>query len=284
VTARTEIAAGGAKRASTAPMPGLVRASAARSVVELKSFFRNKQSLVFTLLFPVILLLVFGAIYSGKVKGTQTDVKLVFMAGIIAAGIMSTAFSGLAISLVIERDTGMIRRLGATPMPKAAYFIGKLVRVLLTTILETVLLIGIAVALYGLSLPTSPQRWGNLVWIILLGTICNALIGIAYTALIPNSRSATAIVIPVYMVLQFISGVFFPFNELPRWMQSVAALFPVKWMAQGFRSVFLPNSFTVVEPAHSWEIMRIALVLGIWAIAGAVLTGLTFRWRGPRIS
>lgn len=282
--AQATAAAGRTRSASDAPMPGLLRASAARSAVELKSFFRNKQSLVFTLLFPVILLLVFGAIFSGKLQGTQTDVKLVFMAGIIAAGILSTAFSGLAISIVIERDTGTIRRLGATPMPKVAYFIGKLVRVLITTLLETVLLIGVAVALYGLPLPTSPQRWVNLVWIVLLGSISCALIGIAYTALIPNSRSATPIVIPVYMVLQFISGVFFPFNELPRWMQDVAALFPVKWMAQGFRSVFLPDSFTVVEPAHSWEISRIALVLGLWAIAGAVLASVSFRWRGPRVN
>lgn len=265
-------------------IPGILRASAVRSSVELKAVFRNKQSLVFTLLFPVLLLLVFGAIYSGKVAGTNTDVKLVFMAGIIAAGVMSTAFSGLAISIAIERDTGTIRRLGATPMPKSAYFIGKLVRVLVTTILETVLLIGIAIALYGLKLPSTPERWTTLVWVILLGTIANALIAISYTTLIPNSRSATAIVIPVYMVLQFISGVFFPFNELPRWMQSVAALFPVKWMAQGFRSVFLPDSFTVVEPAHSWELDRIALVLGAWVVAGAVLAGLTFRWRGARVN
>lgn len=264
-------------------MPGLFKASAARSSVELKSFFRNKQSLVFTLLFPVLLLLVFGAIYSGKVKGTDVDVKLVFMAGIIAAGVMSTAFSGLAISIVLERDTGTIRRLGSTPMPKSAYFIGKLVRVVVTTVLESVLLVLIAVLVYGLKPPSTAERWMTLVWVIMLGSITCALVAIAYTAIIPNSAAATAIVIPVYMVLQFISGVFFPFNELPHWMQSVAALFPVKWMAQGFRSVFLPDSFTVVEPAHAWELGRIALILGLWALAGAVLAGMTFRWRGPRV-
>ncbi|GAA3407329.1 hypothetical protein GCM10018952_00360 [Streptosporangium vulgare] len=67
---------------------------------------------------------------------------------------------------------------------------------------------------------------------------------------------------PVFMVLQFISGVFYPFHQLPAWMQTTAALFPVKWMAQGFRAVFLPDSFTVVEPAGGWELGRVALVLG----------------------
>ncbi|MFF7354035.1 MULTISPECIES: ABC transporter permease [Streptomyces] len=267
----------------TARMPGMLRAGAARSSVELKAFFRNKQSLVFTLMFPVLLLLVFGSIFSGKVAGTDTDLKQVFMAGIIAAGVMSTAFSGLAINVAIERDTGTVRRLAMTPMPKSAYFIGKLSRVVVTTVLETALLLGIAWGLFGLPMPSSPERWATLGWDLALGTVACALIGCAYAAAIPNSRSASAIVTPVFMVLQFISGVFFPFNQLPHWIQTVAAFFPVKWMAQGFRSVFLPDSFTAVEPAHSWELSRIALVLGLWALAGLVLTAMTFRWRGPRV-
>ncbi|MFG2720781.1 ABC transporter permease [Streptomyces sp. NPDC048416] len=265
-------------------MPGMWRAGLARSGVELKAFFRNKQSLIFTLLFPVLLLLVFGSIFSGTVKGTQTDVKQVFMAGIIAAGVMSTAFSGLAISIAIERDTGTIRRLGIAPMPKSAYFVGKLVRAVVTAVLETVLLVGIAVVLFGLPLPSTATRWATLGWDLGLGTVACSLIAVAYSALIPNSRSAAAIVTPVFMVLQFISGVFFPFNQLPSWMQGVAALFPVKWMAQGFRSVFLPDSFAAVEPAGSWELGRIALLLALWALGGAVLSALTFRWRGPRVN
>ncbi|MGF1432245.1 ABC transporter permease [Kitasatospora sp. LaBMicrA B282] len=285
VPARTEQQQPPARAAArrSAPMPGIWRAGAARSKVELKEFFRNKQSLVFTLMFPVILLVVFGSIFSGKVAGTQTDLKQVFMAGIIAAGVMSTSFSGLAISIAIERDNGTVRRLAMTPMPKAAYFIGKLVRVIVTTALEAVLLLGIALTLFGLPLPDTTERWLTLGWDLMLGTVACALAGAAYSAAIPNSRSASAIVTPVFMVLQFISGVFFPFGQLPHWMQTVAAFFPVKWMAQGFRSVFLPDSFTVVEPAHSWELGHIALVLALWSLGGLLLTALTFRWRGPRV-
>lgn len=264
-------------------LPDLWRASAARSSVELKSFFRNRQSLVFTLFFPVILLVVFGAIFTGKVQGTETDFRQVFMAGIVAAGVMSTSFSGLAINIAIERDTGLISRLAMTPMPKSAYFIGKLVKVVVTTVVEMALLLGIAVTAFGLPLPGTAQRWFTLAWVLTLGTVTCALAGIAYSAAIPNSRSAAAIVTPVFMVLQFISGVFYPFHQLPAWMQNTAALFPVKWMAQGFRAVFLPDSFTVVEPAHSWELGRIALVLGLWAAGGLLLTALTFGWRNARV-
>ncbi|MER7822087.1 ABC transporter permease [Streptomyces sp. NPDC096097] len=283
-TAATATTAEAGEHRAPRRTPGIWRASVARSSVELKSFFRNKQSLIFTLLFPVLMLLVFGSIFSGKVAGTDTDLKQVFMAGIIASGVMSTAFSGLAINIAIERDTGTVRRLAMTPMPKSAYFIGKLVRVVVTTVLETALLMAIAVTAFGLPLPSTAQRWTTLGWDLALGTVACALLAVAYSAIIPNSRSAAAIVTPVFMVTQFISGVFFPFNQLPSWMQTLAAFFPLKWIAQGFRSVFLPDSFAVVEPAGNWELGRIALILALWSLAGLVLTAMSFRWRGPRVN
>lgn len=256
----------------------LRRAAAARAAVELKAVVRNRQSLVFTLLFPVLLLFVFGAIFHGEVAGTSVDFKRVFMAGIIAAGIMSVAFQGLAISVATDRDCGLLRRLGCTPMPKSAYFIGKITRVTVMAAAEVVTLLVCSTAVFGLPLPSTPAKWLTLIWVCVLGTAACALLAMAYSAFIPNARTATAVVTPPFLVLQFISGVFFPFNELPRWMQAVAALFPLKWIAQGLRSVFLPQSFTVVEPAGSWEHGHIALVLVLWCVAGLVVSTLTFRW------
>jgi ABC-2 type transport system permease protein len=86
-------------------------------------------------------------------------------------------------------------------------------------------------------------------------------------------------VTPFALVLQFISGVFFQFSEIPTWMQTVAACFPLKWMAQGFRSVFLPDSMAALEPAGTWEHGRTALVLAAWCVAGLVLCVATFRWQ-----
>jgi ABC-2 type transport system permease protein len=107
--------------------------------------------------------------------------------------------------------------------------------------------------------------------------------GIAYTALIPNARSASAIITPPFLVLQFISGVFYPFNQLPHWMQAVASLFPLKWMTQGFRYAFLPDDFQVVEQGGSWNLPGIALMLSFWVVIGILLTSMTFHWRGPRV-
>ncbi|MER6509908.1 ABC transporter permease [Nonomuraea sp. NPDC001636] len=262
---------------------GLWRASAARSSVELKSFFRNRQSLFFTLLLPIVLLLVLGSIFSGTVPGTHTDFKQMFVAGIIACGIMSVSFNGLAINIAIERDNGMIRRLASSPMPKTAYFVGKIVRVVVTGVLEAAILLGVGVALFRLPLPPDAGHWLTFAWVLLLGATSCSLLAVAFSAIIPNARSAAAIVTLPFLVLQFISGVFFPYSELPAWMQSLAAFFPLKWMTQGLRSVFLPADFAVVEPAGTWELGRTAAVLGGWCLAALLLSLLTFRWRGANV-
>jgi ABC-2 type transport system permease protein len=96
---------------------------------------------------------------------------------------------------------------------------------------------------------------------------------------VPKSgRGASAVVSPVVIVLQFFSGVFFVFTDLPGWMQQVAAIFPLKWMTQGMRSVFLPDSFAAREVAGTWETQRTFLILMAWLIAGILLAIRTFKW------
>jgi ABC-2 type transport system permease protein len=73
--------------------------------------------------------------------------------------------------------------------------------------------------------------------------------------------------------------VFFLFSQVPTWLQSIAAVFPLKWMAQGLRSVFLPDALAAEEPAASWELSRVALVLALWCIGGLLLCVATFRWQ-----
>ena len=98
-------------------------------------------------------------------------------------------------------------------------------------------------------LPATAARWATFGWVSLLGIAACTLCGVAFSSLPRSGRAAPAIVTPVALVLQFISGVFFPFTQLPGWMQTVAAVFPLKWMCQGMRAVFLPDSFVAQEPA-----------------------------------
>ena len=177
-----------------------------------------------------------------------------------------------------ERSDGTLKGLAGTPMPKSAYFVGKVVQVLAVTALIVVVLLAVGVVIYGVHLP-SGSAWLTFLWVTILGSAACTLLGIAFSSVVKNGRSASATVTPIALVLQFISGVFFVFSQLPHWMQVIASIFPLKWMAQGLRSVFLPDVMAHQEPAGSWELGRVALVLGAWCIAGLVLCVLTFRWQ-----
>jgi ABC-2 type transport system permease protein len=254
-----------------------LRLGVLRGGLEIKQFLRSRESVVFTLAFPLILLCVFGAIFSGEIAPGVTFTQY-FAAGMIAAGLLSTGFQSLAIQIPIEREKGILKRLRGTPMPRAAYFIGKVVMVLAIGLVETVLLVTVATLFFGVDLPATGAKWLTFVWVSLLGITACTLCGIAFSSLARSGRSGPAVVTPVAIVLQFISGVFFQYTQLPDWMRGIASVFPLKWMTQGMRSVFLPDSFAVREPSGAWQHGTIALVLAAWIVVAGVLCLLTFRW------
>jgi ABC-2 type transport system permease protein len=260
-------------------MIATLRLGAARGALELRMFSREREAIVFMFALPVILLLIFGTIFKGEVGGTGVDFRQYFAAGIIASGIMSTTFVNLGIGIATERDDGTLKRLYGTPMPKAAYFIGKTISSLTLSLAETALLFAVGGALFGLEPPSTPERWFTFAWVFVLGVTTCTLLGIAMSSVPKSGRSAAAVLQLPYLVLQFISGVFFVFGDLPSGVQQVGALFPLKWMCQGLRSALLPDSLLVAEPAHSWEHGRIALVLAAWCVGGLVLCLMTFRWK-----
>jgi ABC-2 type transport system permease protein len=263
-------------------LPSVIDVWRVRGVVELKEFFRQREAVVFTLMFPVILLLVFGAVLNYDI-GSGVNFTQYFMAGVVAAGILGAGLQNMAIGIATERADGTLKSLVGTPMPKSAYFVGKVVQVLAVTALTVVILLAVGTLFYDVPLPRGSD-WLTFVWVTLLGSAACTLLGIAVSSLAKNGRSASAIITPIALVLQFISGVFFQFAQVPPWLQQIAALFPLKWMAQGLRSVFLPDQLAAAEPAGSWELGKVALVLAIWCAGGLVLCVTTFRWqeRGSR--
>jgi ABC-2 type transport system permease protein len=249
--------------------------------LEIRQFLRSREQVVFTLAFPVIMIVIFASIFDGDIGGGVRFTQY-FVTGMIATGLMTVAFQALAIQIPIERDRGVLKRLRGTPMPPWVYFAGKVIMVGFIAVLETALLLAVATALFRLDLPTDPGRWLTFAWVCALGTTACTLCGVAFSSVARTGRGAPAVVTPVALVLQFISGVFFVFTNLPAWMQQVAAIFPLKWMCQGLRAVFLPESFAAQEPAGSFELGRVALVLGLWCVIGLVLCLTTFRWTTKR--
>jgi ABC-2 type transport system permease protein len=243
----------------------------------IKQFFRQRESVVFTLLFPLILLAIFGSVFNEKIAPGVTFSQY-FVAGMIASALVNTGFQQIAIFIPIERDLGALKRLRGTPMPAVSYFIGKAILVTFSMLLQVLLLLAAGIAFFGVELPREASKWLLFFVLLTLGSVVSTILGVAFSSVPKSARGASAIVSPVVIVLQFFSGVFFIFTDLPQWMQQVAAIFPLKWLTQGMRSVFLPESFAAREVVGNWETGRTFAILGAWLIVGTILAIRTFRW------
>lgn len=265
------------------PLPGVWRLGWSRGRVELKAFFRERQSVVFVFAMPAVMLVLLGAIFGQQHQsGQAVSVSDLYVAGLIGGGVMATSYQNLGMSIAFERERFTLKRLRGTPLPVAAYFAGKVIQVLVASIAEVIVLLVIGVAFYRLSLPTSAAAWSTFIWVFVLGVTACSLLGIAASSL-PRSaaRNGVAVITLPFLVLQFISGVYVPFYLVPRWLRDIASAFPLEWMCRGMRSVFVPRAIAL-EPGHSWQLGTTALVLSAWIVAGLVLCLTTFRWQNRR--
>jgi len=264
-------------------LPGVLRLGLARTGYEVRTFFRERDAVVFIFAYPIIMLAIFATVFGqdGATVGPPPGIPFAqyFLPGMLATGIMLSSFQNLAIGIAVERDDGGLKRLHGTPLPPAAYFLGKTGEVLVTSLVQTVLLLAAAALFFDVPMPTTAAAWTTFAWVFVLGTAAGTLCGVAFSSVPRSGRSASAVVTPVVLVLQFISGVFFVYNDLPTWMQQVASVFPLKWMAQGMRSVFLPPSAESWEVSGSWQHGATAVVLVVWAVAALLVGVRTFRWQ-----
>lgn len=266
---------------AAAPLPSTLTLAVARTRIELLEFFRERDAVVFIFAYPIIMMAIFATVFDDQVQSdgsVSVSFAQYFLPGILATGIMLTSFQTMAIDLAVQRDTGALKRLRGTPLPVTAFFLGKVGQVLVNTVVQVALLLALAFVVYDVPVP-EPERWVTFAWVLVLGTATGTVCGVAFSSVPRTGKSASAVVTPVVLVLQFISGVFFAFYALPGWMQDVASAFPLKWMAQGMRSVFLPDGAKALEPSGSWELGTTAAILGAWLIVGLVFGTRTFRWR-----
>ncbi|MGX5697252.1 ABC transporter permease [Agromyces soli] len=270
--------------ASARRAPGIVGTGLSRIGYEVRGYFRSPDAVFFTFLFPVIMLGIFTAAFSaaGEISPAPGEpgvsVAAYYLPGMLAAGILLSGVQNLAVDIAGEKSDGTLKRLGGTPLSPVSYFIGKIGQVFVTGTLQAGLLLATSATLFGIALPTTTSAWATFAWVFVLGTATSALLGIALSSVPRSGKSATAVVIPIVLVLQFISGVYLQFSMLPAWLQDIASLFPLKWMAQGMRAAFLPADFESLERHGSWELGWVAVWLLAWLVIGLVASRLTFRW------
>ena len=249
-----------------------------RTVVEMKNLWRNRQAFGFTIAFPLMMLLLFASIFKGTIENTGVEISQVYVAGIMGSTLMSTAFVSLAIGMSIERESGMLKRLAGTPMPKASYFLGKIGMVLATVTIQVIVLMALGVAFFHVDLPATGKAWAIFLAVFLLGVTSSTLLGITAGSWIKDSKSGPAVVNLPFVALQFIYGVWISVNQLPSWLQHTSQVFPLHWICRGIRQALLPDSFKMVETGGQWQLSWGLAVLAAWCVVGFVVCVKSFRW------
>ena len=273
---------------TTATVPALpaghtIRLGISRAGYEVRSYFRQSDTVFFTFLFPLMMLTIFSVAFTEADFGTTSDGVAVtaaqyYLPAMLAAGVLLSGLQNMSIDIAVEKGDGTLKRLAGTPLSVVSYFMGKIGQVLVTATLQAALLIVVSAIAFQVPLPTDPSAWLTFAWVFLLGVSTCAILGIGLSGLPRSGKSATAVIIPIVLVLQFISGIYIQFSLLPEWMQNIANLFPLAWLAHGMRSVFLPDSYSAIEAGGAWNLTGVAVVCGIWLVVGLIVTRLTFRW------
>lgn len=161
-------------------IPSALSLGLRRGGLEIRQFARQRESVVFTLLFPVILLAIFGSVFKDTIAPGVTFSQY-FLAGMIASGLVNTGFQALAITIPLERDFGALKRLRGTPMPASSYFIGKVILIFVSMVIQILLLLGFGILFFGVDLPTDINKWITFTWLVLLGSACSTALGIAFS-------------------------------------------------------------------------------------------------------
>lgn len=243
----------------------------------LKSLSRNPRVLVFTVLFPIILLVMFSSIFAkggggrAKVHGANIALDAYFTAGMVAYAIMMACFSSLAIGLTTERESGQLKRLRGTPVPAWTFIAARILRSVVLVVMQTVALLLIARIVFDVRLGAAGV--GEVAIFAFLGTAALCSLGIALTAITTTADSASTIAPFTTVILSFISGVFIATNQLPNSLVQIGKVFPLAHLASGLQAAFDQG------PVHlSGEDVA---VIALWGGIGLIVAARTFRWE-PR--
>ena len=242
---------------------------------EHRSFWRNRSRAFFSFVMPVMLLVVFGSLIGHQRIAERADISFAtfFVPGILAYGIITTTFANLAASLTLLRDQGVLKRMRGTPLPPWAYLAGRVgsSALAMAEVVAVTLLVGWTA--FGAHVRASTLPGLGLA--LVAGMVCFTALGIAVTAIIPNADAAQPITAALVLPLSFVSSIFFVPEKGPGWVSHVAAIFPIKALADALQFAYDPRT------AGRGLAGQDLVVLTLWALAGMALLRF-FRWESRR--
>jgi len=263
---RADLTVAGSQRS----LPGLITHQFRH---DLRCFFRNRLSVFFTLAMPVMFLVIFASVFrngSVAVPGGVIKESVYYVPGIITYGIIAAAYMNLTVTVIRYRESGIYKRQRATPLPASAVIAARAMVGIITAFAIAVVLLAIGWAFYGASIPgrTAPAFALDIV----VGAAVFCCLGFATASLVSNADAAQPVVLGLVLPLAFISGVFIPILELPRWLIDVGKVFPVHPLAAALLTAYNPHT---VGSGLSWGDLG---VLAAWGVAGLAFAVIRFTW------
>jgi ABC-2 type transport system permease protein len=242
----------------------------------LLTAFRTPRTVVFTLAFPVVLLVMFDSIFthgsadSVTFAGGTITASAYFTASLSAYAIGLSTFTSLAIGLTAQREAGQLKRLRGTPMPAWTFVAGQVMRSAALSLIVVLALLATGVIFFGVDL--AAERMVGFVVYLALGTVAFSALGIAITAFMPTVDSASAVGPFVVVMLAFISGVFISVDQLPNWLEAVGKVFPLYHLAEGLQTSLVSGAgSTALEGGNVASLV-------LWGLAGIAIATRRFRW------
>ncbi len=232
-------------------------------------FWRNRESAVFVFIFPPLLFLLLGSVYSDTIDGERA--VNVLLVGMLGYGCANTALAGLAISLVVRRESGMLKRLRATPLPAWTYLTAVVLSTLVVFLLQMAVTILLGFLLFDAD---APVTWVGVVAVLLLGVAAFAGMGFGVASLIRSDEGASAVVNLIVLPMAFLSGSFGSTNDYPEVLQKIAEVLPLTYLLRLTKQAYLHGEYLTSD-------LTAVAVLAAWGIAGYVVAAKRFSWQ-PR--
>ena len=229
-------------------------------------FWRSREAAVFIFIFPLLLYVLLGSVYSGEIDGQPAGELL--LAGLFGYGAAGTAFAGLAILLVIRRETGVLKRLRSTPLPPATYIAAVLLSMLAVFALQSVALLLIGRFVFDAS---PPENWLGFAGAVVLGAALFSGLGAGAAALIRSAEGVGAVVNVILLPMAFLSGSFGPTDDYPAFLEAIGEVLPLKHFLDIVIGVYLEGESLFADPGA-------LAVIAAWGIAGLAVALRWFSW------
>ncbi len=242
---------------------------------DLLSIRRNPRAQFFILALPLLLLVTFAGLFGSdavEVAGQQVAANRASVPGIMGLAVLTSAFMSLTMTVIAQRENGILKRRRATPVPAVVLVLSRALTVTISSVVACGLMVVVADAAFGIDPP--PGGLLPALLAVVTASLCFACCGFAVASLVSSPDGAQPVLQVILLPLQMISGIYFPVSQLPDWLRHVGDAFPLAHLTSALQHAWLPTGAQV-----AWGDLGI---LALWGVAMAALAARRFRWLPTR--